>query len=62
MGCYSWDSELPSLQCALSFGMTVMTIIICYGHISGAHLNPSVTLAAVVCRSISIPVNIIVLV
>lgn len=58
MGCFSWGPELPSIQCGLSFGLTVMTIIQCYGHISGAHLNPAVTLAAVVFRLISIPVNI----
>lgn len=57
MGCQVWDNELPSFQCALSFGLTVMTVILCYGHVSGAHLNPSVTLAATVFRLISIPVN-----
>lgn len=57
MGCFSWDTQVPNIQCALSFGLTVMIIIQCYGHISGAHLNPAVTVAAVVFRSITIPVR-----
>lgn len=58
MGCVSWNDNLSPWSGAISFGLVVMTIIQCYGHISGAHLNPAVTLAAVIFRSISIPVSI----
>lgn len=59
MGCLSWheDTNQEPALCALSFGMVVMTIILSFGHISGAHLNPAVTVAAVVFRSITIPVS-----
>lgn len=58
MGGLSWNNQAPpSFVGAASFGLTVMIIIQCYGHISGAHLNPAVTLATVIFRMTSIPVN-----
>lgn len=58
MGGLSWnDQEPPSFVGAASFGLVVMIIIQCYGHISGAHLNPAVTLATVIFRMTSIPVS-----
>lgn len=39
MGGLTWDDDPPpSYIGALSFGLVVMIIIQCYGHISGAHL------------------------
>jgi len=35
---------------ALAFGLTVLTMAYAIGHISGAHLNPAVTLAVAVHR------------
>lgn len=58
MGCLTWDTEPPPYMGGVSFGLTVMILIQCYGHISGAHFNPAVTVAAIVFRSISIPVCI----
>lgn len=60
MGCLTWkttDEPSPYIG-GISFGLTVMILIQVYGHISGAHFNPAVTLAAVVYRLISIPVCI----
>lgn len=56
MGCLSWGPQEPNILGALSFGMVVMILIQSYGHISGAHFNPAVTVAAVFFRLINIPV------
>lgn len=57
MGCVAWNNQALSFGGAISFGMTVMILVQCYGHISGAHFNPAVTLAAVIFRLLSIPVS-----
>ncbi|XP_055306693.1 aquaporin AQPAn.G-like isoform X2 [Sitodiplosis mosellana] len=59
MGCVGWKGPAPDFVGAISFGLVVMTLIQCYGHISGAHFNPAVTVAAVVFRAISIPMAIL---
>lgn len=48
MGCLTWGKESSTLQVTLSFGMVVMIIIQIFGCVSGAHLNPVVSIAAVV--------------
>ncbi|XP_015600099.1 aquaporin AQPAe.a isoform X4 [Cephus cinctus] len=49
MGCIGGFSFIPShLQLTLSFGLTVMVVIQCFGHISHAHVNPAMTVGAVV--------------
>ena len=48
MGCHTnpeWGD--------LIFGMAVMTVIQCLGHISGAHVNPAVSLCAYLLDKIS---------
>lgn len=57
MGGLTWGKETNSFYGALSFGMVVMTLIQCYGAISGAHFNPAVTLAALIFKLISLPVS-----
>lgn len=57
-GCLPWGGQAPSsLQSSLCFGMVVMLIIQMFGCVSGAHLNPAVTLAAIVYDMISIQVR-----
>ncbi|KAG8452717.1 hypothetical protein GDO86_004491 [Hymenochirus boettgeri] len=53
--CMQWSSELPSiLQISLTFGLGIGTVIQAMGHISGAHLNPAVTVAFLVASQISL--------
>ncbi|XP_049838366.1 aquaporin-like [Schistocerca gregaria] len=64
-GVYGLDgtSEKPSgLQGPLVFGMTVATIIQIVGHISVAHLNPSVTLCAVLRGDLNVAAALVYLV
>lgn len=50
-----WQSDhLDIVQIALSFGLTVATIVWIIGHISGGHINPAVTCAMLITRKISI--------
>ncbi|XP_044149010.1 aquaporin-4 isoform X1 [Bufo gargarizans] len=39
---------------SLCFGLSIATLVQCFGHISGGHINPAVTLAMVCMRKISI--------
>lgn len=58
MGCMSWNGQpVSSFQASLAFGMVVMLIIQAFGCVSGAHLNPVVTLAAIVYDMISVKVR-----
>uniref|UniRef100_A0A1I8MXM4 Major intrinsic protein n=1 Tax=Musca domestica TaxID=7370 RepID=A0A1I8MXM4_MUSDO len=56
MGCVSTDFFPNShLQMCLSFGFVVMVVIQCFGCVSGAHLNPTVSIAAYIYGIISAP-------
>lgn len=61
MGCVNLSSlgaPAPTfLTIVLGFGLAVMLIINIFGMISGAHLNPAVTLAAYVYKLVDIPVR-----
>ncbi|OXU26752.1 hypothetical protein TSAR_010493 [Trichomalopsis sarcophagae] len=50
LGCVGSMGNIPSpVQVCLSFGFAVVTAISSTAHISGAHLNPAITVGAVVC-------------
>ncbi|KAG8570844.1 hypothetical protein GDO81_011445 [Engystomops pustulosus] len=55
----SWgttDNSQPMdlVQISLCFGLGIATMVHCFGHISGAHINPAVTLALLCTRNITL--------
>lgn len=58
--CLSWNhGQLNTLQGALSSGIAVLIAIQMFGCISGAHINPAVSIAATIYGVISVKVNIV---
>ncbi|EZA50261.1 Aquaporin-4 [Ooceraea biroi] len=56
MACVGSMGMAPTLMhISLAFGIAVMIAIQCVGHISGAHINPSITVAAVILGNKSLP-------
>lgn len=58
MGCLTWEREYDHLQSNLTFGLVIMIVIQIFGCVSGAHLNPAVTVASLVYRMLSVKVII----
>ncbi|KAG4077537.1 hypothetical protein HA402_002964 [Bradysia odoriphaga] len=54
MGLVQWTPGQPDFVGGLVFGLTIMFIIQVVGAVSGAHINPAVTLAAFIYGKISI--------
>ncbi|KAJ8676082.1 hypothetical protein QAD02_011868 [Eretmocerus hayati] len=61
MGCIGTMGPAipPPLQTSITFGMAVNLLIMTYGHLSGAHMNPAVTLGAVMIGLKSIPTGFV---
>ncbi|NXK18541.1 AQP2 protein, partial [Arenaria interpres] len=51
----NWPSASPPsiLQIALAFGLAIGTLVQALGHISGAHINPAVTVACLIGSQVS---------
>jgi aquaporin NIP len=45
-----YDNALGTVGVALVFGLVIMVMVYATGHLSGAHINPAVTLAFVLSR------------
>ncbi|KAM9849110.1 aquaporin-4-like [Aulostomus maculatus] len=54
-GAVEEDHHSPDLVLiSFSFGLTIATLVQCFSHISGAHINPAVTAAMLVTRKLSL--------
>ena len=58
IGCGAIDNNESSnpdvVQVALAFGLVFGSMVWCFNYVSGGHLNPAITTAAMVCRRVSI--------
>ncbi|XP_075707928.1 aquaporin-5-like [Rhinoderma darwinii] len=51
----NWPSALPGvLQISIAFGLAIGTLVQTFGHVSGAHINPAVTVAFLLGSHISV--------
>ena len=48
------DNTSSVVQISLAFGLIFGSMVWCFNYVSGGHLNPAITAAAMVCRRVSI--------
>lgn len=52
-GCITWGGPANHFPIVLNFGLAVMAAVQIFGCISGAHLNPAVTVAALIFKKVN---------
>lgn len=66
LGCMccltGFGNEPTNVSSSMGFGFTVMMVIITFGCVSGAHINPSVSIAALVYNTLTFPMLILYLI
>jgi len=62
LGCsggLDWGNGIHQFLMPVTFGLTVGILVHCFGHVTGAHFNPAVTIAAVLLKVTSAPLAIV---
>lgn len=58
-GCLGWAGEKNELQMVLNFGLVIMIIIQIFGAVSGAHINPAITVTALIYKKVTAPMALV---
>lgn len=57
LGCITWGQPYNHLQTVLSFGLVILIVVQTFGCVSGAHINPVITVAATIFEMINVKVK-----